>query len=282
MASQLGSMPLYMLESAPVVNYGYYDVPIHNEFSNKEYRSPPVDVNEYDLNQVINVTNNNNSGEYIVAQNPVRPSPSLYIESDTTAAYYNPQNNPNPKFSLKKKEMDYKYENFTGNSALDNYNYLNSPAGGGYQPPNQPMNNYTQYYGTNPVNNGYLNTQMMPNPSINSYHYNSTGMRPIPEQMSQQPVMNSQSHDIGYFKSNANKIENNEYIKIEDLKPSYPVKRKEVDIKLKNKKNKDIKDIKDKKKKNKQLPCQSQYNVIYIMSFIIIMFIIQNIYMYYK
>jgi len=282
MASQLGSMPLYMLESAPVVNYGYYDVPINNEFSNKEYRSPPVDVNEYDVNQVINVTNNNNSGEYIVAQNPVRPSPSLYIESDTTAAYYNPQNNPNPKFSLKKKEMDYKYENFTGNSALDNYNYLNSPAGGGYQPPNPPMNSYTQYYGNNPVNSNYLNTQTMPNPSVNSYHYNSTGMRPVSEQMSRQPVQN---HDIGYFKSNANKIENNEYIKIEDLKPSYPnypnyPLKKRLLHKLKDK-NKDKKII-NKKQNKKVSPCQSQYNVIYIMSFIIIMFILQNIYMYYK
>jgi hypothetical protein len=276
MASQLGSMPLYMLESAPVVNYGYYDVPIHNEFSNKEYRSPPVDVNEYDVNQVINVTNNNNSGEYIVAQNPVRPAPSLYIESDSTAAYYSPQNNP--KFSLKKKEMDYKYENFTGNSALDNYNYLNSPAGGGYQPPNSPMNNYTQYYGNNPVNSNYLNTQTMPNPSSNSYHYNSTGMRSVSsEQMSQQPkqIMASKGRDIGYFKSNANKIENNEYIKIEDLKPSYPLKKRLLN-KLKNKDRKKIKG------KNKASPCQSQYNVIYIMSFIIIMFILQNVYMYYK
>ena len=274
MASQLGSMPLSMLESAPVVNYGYYDVPINNEFSNKEYRSPPIDVTQYDLNQTINLKNNNNSEQYIVAQNPVRPSPSLYTESDVTSAYYNPSN-ANPRFSLKKKEMDYNYENFTGNSALDNYNYLNSSYSNSPQCQQPPMNSYTQYYGSNPVNPAYLNTQMMPNVPKTFIDHN-IGFRN--EKMSQErPQLMNQPHDIGYFKSNANEMDPNNYVKIEDSPINKYISKKIY----RNKKDKKDKKMKKRSKKpvNK---CSNLYKVIYLLSVIILLFILQNVYMLYK
>jgi hypothetical protein len=80
------------LESAPVINKGYYDVPICNQYSNVELRQdPPVVINEYQLNKLIQNTVNNNMGRYIVNQDPTNPSPSLYQESDYSQSgyYYN-------------------------------------------------------------------------------------------------------------------------------------------------------------------------------------------------
>jgi hypothetical protein len=56
---------MYSFQGAPIMNKGYYDVPINNQYSNKEYRDIPVITNEYQLNKNINLTMNDNKDEYI-------------------------------------------------------------------------------------------------------------------------------------------------------------------------------------------------------------------------
>ena len=73
-----------------VVNPGYYDVPICNEYSNKELPRIIRKVNEFDVNKKIHLTLNNNNEEYIVHEYPTRPSASLYYETDEPLSrYYN-------------------------------------------------------------------------------------------------------------------------------------------------------------------------------------------------
>lgn len=80
------------LQSAPVINKGFYDVPICNQFSNVELReNPPRKTNEYQLNMDIRNTLNNNKLHYIITQDPTLPSPSLMYQSDypQSGYYYN-------------------------------------------------------------------------------------------------------------------------------------------------------------------------------------------------
>lgn len=77
-----------MLSGSPIQNKGYYDVPICNEYSNKEIRDKRVNTNEYELNKLINVNINNNKNNYVVYQDPTIPSPSLYLESDQSMSGY--------------------------------------------------------------------------------------------------------------------------------------------------------------------------------------------------
>jgi ATP-dependent Zn protease len=78
------------LETGPVVDKGYFDVPICNEYSNKE---PPKTVSvadEFNLNNIIQNTINNNKQEYTIYEYPTRPSRSLYYETDkASSSYYN-------------------------------------------------------------------------------------------------------------------------------------------------------------------------------------------------
>jgi hypothetical protein len=88
------------LETGPVVNRGYYDVPICNQYSNVENRERPIHTNEYQLNNLISNTINNNIGKYIVTQDPTVPSPSLYQESNypQSGFYYNKRDPMNIAF----------------------------------------------------------------------------------------------------------------------------------------------------------------------------------------
>ena len=92
---------MYSLYGAPIVNNGYYDVPIDNQYSNKEVRDKPLMSDEYVINRQINTTINDNKDSYIVDQIPTKPSPSLYIESDKDASGYYDKNS----FLVKKKEQ---------------------------------------------------------------------------------------------------------------------------------------------------------------------------------
>ena len=77
-----------MLTGSPIQNKGYYDVPICNQYSNKEIRNPPIYTNEYQLPKLINLTVNDNLDNYVVYQDPTIPSPSLYLETDQAMSGY--------------------------------------------------------------------------------------------------------------------------------------------------------------------------------------------------
>lgn len=126
---------MFSFQGAPIMNKGYYDVPINNQYSNTEYRDTPVVTNEYQLNKNINVTMNDNKDEYIVYQQPTRPSKSLYIESDQqTTQYYN--NERALSFDshiplMKRKEQNYNEAN-PGNYASFPIESFHGGGGGGY------------------------------------------------------------------------------------------------------------------------------------------------------
>lgn len=166
---------------APIVNQGYYDVPICNQYSNKENRDKPIFVDDYNLNKKINVTINDNNAEYIVNQEPTRPLKSLYIESDKqTTKYYNDpimlSSDANIPLVKKKEQTPYQndgmIENFQGGGG-DGY-------GDGYynQGPNQgAYNGYINSGGKgvmmgNTYYPGYLNTQLMPN--VNTLYWDTS------------------------------------------------------------------------------------------------------------
>jgi hypothetical protein len=127
------------LETGPVLNRGYYDVPICNELSNTDKREKPIKTNEYQLNNLIANTVNNNEGIYIVTQDPIFPSPSLYEESDypQTGYYYNKRDRMSIAFDgrvppgSKKTSPIYKYINSDinrpfGREDFDNMNNSSS------------------------------------------------------------------------------------------------------------------------------------------------------------
>ena len=57
-------------QGASVNNPGYFDVPICNSLSNREYRDPSQNIGQYELNQHINQTINDNNAAYTVYQRP--------------------------------------------------------------------------------------------------------------------------------------------------------------------------------------------------------------------
>ena len=79
--------------SAPVVNPGYYDVPIQNQYSNPIRKGNEVKISNYALNTTIGNTINNNDDNYTVYSSPTKPSPSLYIEQDAPMSGYEYGNN---------------------------------------------------------------------------------------------------------------------------------------------------------------------------------------------
>ena len=183
-------MSFYSLyEAAPVVNYGYYDVPINNDCSNRDIRDNQQTLNEYNFNSTINNTINDNKQKYLINQQPTVPSTSLYIESNNPAAGYY-QNN-------KKKQLR---ENFTGSSAIDDYSHL-------YMSDNNsvsytPSNSYGDYYATHEMKPSYLNEQTIPN--ISNVYLNSpvsepsnTGRKSDYKKDNQQNQQNQQNNMMG-------------------------------------------------------------------------------------
>lgn len=74
--------------SAPVVNPGYYDVPIQNQYSNPVRQGNEIKLGNYALNTTIGNTINSNDDNYIVYSPPTKASPSLYIEQDAPMSGY--------------------------------------------------------------------------------------------------------------------------------------------------------------------------------------------------
>lgn len=105
-------------DGAAVVNNGYFDIPICNEYSNKTQQRDVVISDTYKLNNKIANTVNNNIYEYTVYQHPTYPSPDLLIESDVNYKEYykNKPNKPNKpnKHSIEKFDNNYepKKKNF--------------------------------------------------------------------------------------------------------------------------------------------------------------------------
>jgi hypothetical protein len=123
---------MYSFQGAPIMNKGYYDVPINNQYSNKEIRDKPFITNQYEFNKKINVTNNDNKSEYVVYQDPTVPSPSLYLETDQPMSGYYYKDPMSLSFDgaeplVKKKEQS------------KVYNYINSD--------NSPQKNIERFHG---------------------------------------------------------------------------------------------------------------------------------------
>jgi len=215
---------MYSFQGAPIMNNGYYDVPINNQYSNKEYRNTPIITNEYQLNKNINLTMNDNKDEYIVYQQPTRPSKSLYIESDKPSQYYN--NERALSFDshiplMKKKEQNYNeinqgdYSSFPiesfhgggGGHSSNGQGYggeYGDGQGQGYGGRGEGMGYGGMGYGGtrgsptvlrnggNPyVNRAYLNTQIMPNISRN--YWESPDYEYVPEYV---PVIKQPPYNI--------------------------------------------------------------------------------------
>lgn len=175
-------------QGASVTDPGYFDVPICNSLSNREYREPSQNIGQYEINQHINQTINDNNSAYTVYQVPTRPSQSLYIESDVPASPYYQQsfakNNNYPPLIVKKKEMvPYQneiIENFEDATVYDGYN---SGSCLGYSPINNsslfvPNNMVQRSRYANHANrdyNQFLNINSMPN--ISSFYMNNPNMQ---------------------------------------------------------------------------------------------------------
>jgi len=239
------------LNDAPIMNKGYYDVPINNQFSNIEYRDTPVITNEYQLNKNINVTMNDNNSEYVVYQQPTRPSKSLYTESDQqTTQYYNNERAlsfDSSKPLMKKKELENFYDGGGhgggghggghgghgggghgggGHSGHGGHGgHGGGYGGGGYTGGGYGGGGYSRGYGVNPyITSAYLNTQIMPNISRNYWEYPDYGYeyQYIPEYIPEYaPIIKQPPYNV-IPKSEDIKIEsliNQENIDIENKKP---------------------------------------------------------------
>jgi hypothetical protein len=81
-----------IFNGSPVVNPGFFDSPIHDQYSNNPEPRKLVKTNEYSVNKLIRNTLNTNNDEYIVHEYPTRPSASLTYETDNaSSSYYNPK-----------------------------------------------------------------------------------------------------------------------------------------------------------------------------------------------
>jgi ATP-dependent Zn protease len=84
-------MSLEKIGSAPVTDVGYFDVPICDEYSNTNQPRTVYLADEFQLNDTIQKTINNNKAKYVVKEYPTRPSASLYYETNkASSSYYNP------------------------------------------------------------------------------------------------------------------------------------------------------------------------------------------------
>merc|ERR1711871_1709709 len=74
--------------SAPINNLGYYDVPIHNQYSNPERNGPYKQISNHQFNHQVSDTFNSNNDNYEIYQTQSYPSPSLFIEQDSSMSGY--------------------------------------------------------------------------------------------------------------------------------------------------------------------------------------------------
>ena len=270
---------------APIMNNGYYDVPINNQYSNKAFpRNNQTSMNTYQVNRNINTTMNNNQGNYVVYNEPTIPSPSLYLETDQSmSGYYQ-----DPMYIssdagvplMKKKEM--MYNDMNNKPYIESFNNSVELVGRGESL--GAGSGYTLGPGRN-IGTGYLNPQFIPNVSRNYWSNNDPGYTnyyfvPPPIEIVQQPP-------VMYREQNRN-IERNyvsdDEVEIESLKEDVKNIIKETKESKKNKKNKKLekksKDAKDGKDSKKKVDSKTLWNIIIILSFIIFCFILKLLYDY--
>jgi hypothetical protein len=192
--------------SAPLNNIGYNDVPINNQYSNPQRNGPYKQISNYQFNHQVSDTLNSNNDNYEIYQSQSFPSPSLFIEQDSSMSGYGyTSNNGNYNgASIQKKQFNrqtiphpsevYAIENFENEDVqlqknankLDNIKiqkeipfkkplmdsnqqYTQQHA----QPHSQHHNSQQQQQQQNQqvVYNNYIPTQ--PNIYQNDYHYNN-------------------------------------------------------------------------------------------------------------
>lgn len=270
------------------MNNGYYDVPIHNQYSNKGFpRNNQTSMNTYQVNRNINTTMNNNQGNYVVYNEPTIPSPSLYLETDQSmSGYYQDPMNLSSDAGvplMKKKEMMYNDMNMNNKPYIESFNNSVELVGRGESLGSG--SGYTLGPGRN-LGTGYLNPQFIPNVSRNYWNNNDPGYTnyyfvPPPIEIVQQPppVMyrEPQYNQQNYVPENEVEIESLK----EDVKAIITENKKNRKNKNKNeKKSKDVKDAKDAKKSKKTIDSKTLWNIIIILSFIIFCFILKLLYDY--
>ena len=163
---------------APIMNSGYYDVPINNQYSNNNFpRNNTIKESAYNINSSLNQTINNNKGNYVIYQEPNRPS-SLYLESDVdnSGYYQDPMSlSSDAKMPLvKKKEQLYDYgNNYQNNQYIESFDN-NSIELVGRGTSLGSGSGYTLGPGRN-IPNNYLNPQTIPNISRNYWNDNDPG-----------------------------------------------------------------------------------------------------------
>ena len=118
------------LETGPVNNTGYYDVPICNQYSNEDDHTKPVYVNDSKLNTHIQLVLNNNKDSYLVNEKPTQPSESLFATNkiNNNVLFENVSKYENHKdYIIYNTRPTYDLENFDGylNLRLENINVIN-------------------------------------------------------------------------------------------------------------------------------------------------------------
>jgi hypothetical protein len=271
---------------APIMNNGYYDVPINNQYSNKGFaRNNQTSMNTYQVNRNINTTMNNNQGNYMIYNEPTIPSPSLYYETDQSmSGYYQ-----DPMYIssdagvplMKKKEM--MYNDMNNKPYIESFNNSVELVGRGESL--GAGSGYTLGPGRN-IGTGYLNPQFIPNISRNYWSHNDPGYTnyyfvPPPIEIVQQPppVMYREPQ------YNQQNYVSDDEIEIESLKEDVKNIIKESKENKKNKKNKNKNEKLDKKSKDakdskKKVDSKTLWNIIIILSFIIFCFILKLLYDY--
>lgn len=270
---------------APIMNNGYYDIPIHNQYSNQELpRNRQTSMNTYQVNRNINRTVNNNQGNYLIYNEPTIPSPSLYYETDQPmSGYYQ-----DPMYIssdagvplMKKKEI--MYNDYNNNKPyIESFNNSVELVGRGESL--GTGSGYTLGPGRN-IGTGYLNPQFIPNVSRNYWSHNDPGYTnyyfvPPPIEIVQQPPPNMYREQNRIIENNY--VPDNE-VEIESLKEDVKSIIKES---KKNKKNKTKQEKIDKKSKysketKKPIDSKTLWNIIIVLSFIIFCFILKLLYDY--
>jgi len=170
--------------AAPVINPGYYDVPIQNKYSNSQRNGPYKKMTNYQFNgQVANQLNNNNEN-YEIYQSQSFPSPSLFIEQDKSMSGYGytdnsnqyngamiqkkqfnqkqiPQNAPSNILETFDNQQEEVYLDYENTNRLDR-NKHNRNQTQGLQQHHQPNITYNNNFENN-QSPDYLNVGSMPN-----------------------------------------------------------------------------------------------------------------------